>query len=717
MRFLIALFSFTLPILAQDWSLERLYTRPFLWGTTPSDLTWSKKGHTLVFTWNAEGSYFMDLYAYHPDQRKLVRLTAFEGMKDELNASEEEKDARLRALMAPASGIRAFDVSNDGARVAFSYRGDLYLVRTDGSAPSFRLTRTKAGEGSPRFSPDGTKLAFTRAGELHVQDLASGQLWQATDADSTKERLADWRWSPDGRWFVYMTRRGEGRATIIPNYSGRFVVAHPFPRSVAGDEPQESALYVVSSEGGKPKALETGSLGKRVYLDTPDWSPDSAKLLARVTHPDMKRRQVLVIDRATGKAVVVHEEKDEKWVSQAFATWSPDSRQVLFSSERDGWSHLYVVAREGGEPRQLTKGAFEVRSEMFSVDPQWIGGYIYYPSTEVSPSERHLFRIKPDGTDKRKLSTREGLNVAQVSEDGRHIAWLLADLKNPFDLYVDGHRVTTSPRSEFAKYQWPETRFVQFPSRGDGKTVAAKILLPPGYRLEDKNAAPRPAVLFIHGAGYATSVLKQWGSYQEMRFAFNCYLAHQGYVVLDVDYRGSSGYGRDWRTDVYLNMGGPDLDDVLGGVEYLRGLGNIDMKRIGIWGVSYGGFMTDMAMFKSPDTFRAGSGWASVNDWENYNAYYTTERLNTPERNPEAYRRSSPIHFSSQLKNPLLIVHGMVDNNVLFQDAVQLTEKLIREGKNFEEIYYPQENHGFVRDETLLDAYRRTAEWFDRHLK
>jgi len=365
----------------------------------------------------------------------------------------------------------------------------------------------------------------------------------------------------------------------------------------------------------------------------------------------------------------------------------------------------------------LTRGAFEVRAEFFSFDPQWIGDSIYYPSTEVNTAERHLFRIRPDGSGKLKLSSREGINTGLVSEDGRHIAWLLADLRHPLDLYVDGQRVTVSPQPGFETYAWPDTRFVRFPSRFDRKMVAAKILVPPGYRLEEKSAVRRPAVLFIHGSGYATSVLKQWGSYNEMRFAFNCYLAHQGYVVLDLDYRGSSGYGRDWRTDVYLHLGGPDLGDVLGGVDYLRELGNVDMQRVGIWGVSYGGFMTNMAMFQAPDTFRAGVSWAAVNDWENYNAYYTTERLNTPASNPEAYRRSSPIHFSSLLRNPLLIVHGMIDNNVLFQDAVQLTEKLIHEGKNFEHIYYPEENHGFVRDETLADAYRRTAGWFAKHLQ
>jgi dipeptidyl aminopeptidase/acylaminoacyl peptidase len=223
--------------------------------------------------------------------------------------------------------------------------------------------------------------------------------------------------------------------------------------------------------------------------------------------------------------------------------------------------------------------------------------------------------------------------------------------------------------------------------------------------------------VYVHGSGYATSVLKQWGSYMDYRYAYNTFLANHGYVIFEMDYRGSTGYGRDWRAGVYLNMGGPDLDDVLGGVDYLRSLKNIDMDRVGIWGVSYGGFMTDMAMFKAPGVFKAGAAWAAVNDWENYNAGYTAQRLNTPDKNPEAYRRSSPIYFSNNLKDHLLIVHGMVDDNVLFQDAVQLTEKLIHEGKDFSHIYYPQESHGFVRDETWLDALRRTTEWFDRYLR
>ena len=716
MKTSIALIALILPCLAQEWSLERLYTRPYIWGTSPRAVTWSKEAHTLVFRWNAEGNRFQDLYAYHSDQKKLARLTDLESFTDDLLLTEEEKDDRRKQYVPPRGGVGGFDISRDGSVAAFSCRGELFTVPADGSAAPFRLTRTKSAETRPRLSPDAKQLAFVRGGQIFVQDLASGQLWQVTDIEGPANTLISYRWSPDGGRFIYVVRKGKLRRMPLPNYSGRFVTAKTFSRSVAGDEPPEAALFLIPARGGKPVEVDTGEWKGKGHLSTPKWSKDSSKLVVRIVHPAMKKLRIRVIDAKTGKSECVYEESDERWVYWSEIGWSPDSSQVFFVSEKDGWAHIYRVPAGGGDPVQVTRGRFETRPETFDFDPQWVGDYIYYPSTEDGTSERHFYRIRPDGTGKEKLSRREGLNCGLVSEDGAHIAWLLAGLDNPFDLYVDDHRVTQSPRPAFHDYAWPETRFVSFPSRGDGKTVAAKMLLPPGYNPEEVGKK-WPAVFFIHGAGYATSVLKQWGSYQELRYVYNCYLANRGYVIMDLDYRGSAGYGRDWRSEVYLHLGGLDLDDVLGAADYLRGLGNIDMDRLGIWGVSYGGFMTNMAMFLAPDTFKAGASWASVNDWENYQAFYTRERLNTPRENPEAYRRSSPITFSGRLENHLLLVHGMVDTNVLFQDAVQLSEKLIQEGKSFGQIYYPQEDHGFVRDETWIDACRRTTEWFDRYLK
>jgi dipeptidyl aminopeptidase/acylaminoacyl peptidase len=718
MRRLLASLLFPAIAFAEPWSLEKLFTRPFVWGTPPSEITWSKQGHTLLFLWNAEGGRFRDLYAYHAAAQKLVRLTDMEPVRDDLNRGEAEKDEHRKHYLMPPDGIPAFQMSRDGRRATFAYQGDLYVVSTDGSAAPFRLTRTKAAESTPQLSPDAGQIAYQRDGQLFVQDLKDGRLWQLTDIEEKDQSLEVSGWSPDGALFFYTVRIGSPRQLVLPNYSGRVVTARTFDRSLAGDEAPELRIYVVPAGGGKPVDMQPGPWGSKAYSDPPQWSPDSKSLLRRIVHPDLKRQQLVMLNAATGKARVVFEQSDPAWANSISFGWSPDSRYVFYTSDQDGWEHLYKVPAGGGKAEQLTHGAWEIHKDvLLGRDPQWVGDHLYFSSTEADTSERQFYRIRPDGSGKERLSASAGINIGAVSEDGQYTAMLHADLDHPLDLHVNGRRVTTSPRPEFAQYRWPDTRFVSFPSRGDHKSVAAKVLLPPGYRLENRNQKPWPAVFFIHGSGYATSVLKQWGSYVDQRYVFNCYLANKGYVVLDLDYRGSSGYGREWRTGVYLHMGGPDFEDVLGGVDYLRGLGNIDMRRIGIWGVSYGGFMTDMAMFLSPDTFRAGAGWAAVNDWENYNAFYTEQRLTKPQQNPEAYRRSSPIYFSGRLKNPLLVVHGIVDNNVMFQDAVELTEKLIQDGKQFSEIYYPEESHGFVRDETLIDSYRRTAEWLDRYLQ
>jgi len=713
---ILALFACSLG--AEPWPLDRLFSRPFAWGTPPQRVAWSKQGHTLLFLWNAQGRRFLDLYAYLPAQQRLIRLTNLEPLDDPINRPPAAKDERQKQYLEPEAGIAEFDISRDGSRAALSYHGDLYLVNTSGQEPPLRLTRTKAAETNPAFSPDGGKLAFSRDGQLFVQDLRTAQLSQVTEIEGEGNSLGGWRWSPDGKRFVYTVRAGAGRKLLLPNYSGHLVTAATFPRTLPGDPLTDVKTYVVPSEGGVPVAMDAGPWGdKALSYAAPQWSPDSRWLLRTAVHPNLKQAAIQVMDALSGKARVVAEDKDPAWVEPFFAAWSPDSSRILFTSERDGWSHLYVVAKDGGEARQLTSGAWQIDNERtFGHEPQWAGDYIYFASTEAGTAERQFYRIHPDGSGKERLSSREGLNIGIVSEDGADRAMLMADLKTPFDLYVDGRRVTTSPQADFTRYAWPESRFVTFPSRADGQPVAARLFLPPGYRPEDRAQKPRPAAFFIHGSGYATSVLKQWGSYHDARYVFNCSLVNKGYVVLDMDYRGSSGYGRDWRTGVYLHMGGPDLDDVLGGVDYLRALGNIDMHRIGIWGSSYGGFMTAMAMFLSPDTFRAGASFSAVNDWENYNAYYTEQRLTKPQENPEAYRRSSPIHFSSLLRNPLLMVHGIVDNNVMFQDAVQLSEKLIQEGKDFSEIYYPEESHIFVRDETLIDAFRRASEFFDKNL-
>ncbi|MGA8028448.1 MAG: prolyl oligopeptidase family serine peptidase [Bryobacteraceae bacterium] len=704
----------TILLCAQDWSIDHLYTRPFIWGTWPSQIAWAKHAHVLGFLWNAKGETFKDLYVYDADANKLTRLTDLESLKDPINETEAEKDEHRKNYVVPPAGLTSFDISQDGAKAVFSYHGDLFLVAT-GGGPILRLTKTKAPEVNPQFSPDASKVAYTQAGQIYVLSLGGGTLEQRTDVHPPAA-LTSFRWSPDGKYFSYSVDPLPGRTMPLPIYSGQFVTASPFPRTVAGDTPAPPQHYVVESTGDNPPRLL--DVGHGFGFRPAQWSEDSKYLVLAMQATNYKSEDIRIVDVNTGKSKVVFHQTDDRWVEVSNVGWDQSSKRIWLTSDQSGFQHLYTVNLDGSGLKQITKGAWEIHEDPFSHSPQWTGDYVYYSSTANGTTERQLYRVKADGSAApERLSDHEGLNIGWISNDGKERAIMQADMRNPFDLYVNGHRLTTSPLPAFYKMQWAESRFFTYPSLKDHKPVSARLLLPPDYNPADPNQKPRPAIVYIHGSGYATSVLKQWGSYQELRFVFNNYLAQQGYPVLEMDYRGSTNYGRDWRTGVYLNMGGPDLDDVLGGVEYLRSLKNIDMSRIGIWGWSYGGFMTAMAMFRAPTVFKAGAAFSGVYDWANYNAGYTDERLTSPAENPEAYRRSSPVYFSSQLQNRLLILHGIVDNNVLFQDAVQLSEKLIHEGKPFEESFYPEESHAYIRDESLKDAFGRAAKFFDRCLK
>ena len=229
-------------------TLERLFTRPYAWGTSPSNAVWAKKAPVLVFSWNAEGRRFRDLYAWHAETKKLVRLSNLEPEKDELNVAEEERDERLRRNLAPKPGLSDFDVSQDGRRVAFSYNGDLYIAQPDGAAPPLRLTRTKAGESSPLFSPDGALLASIRGGQVIVQNLSNGQIWQATDIEGGS--LNSFAWSLDGKAFVCTVAKGE-RQLPLPNFSSRVITARNFGRSLAGDELEEQSVIIVPAKAGR----------------------------------------------------------------------------------------------------------------------------------------------------------------------------------------------------------------------------------------------------------------------------------------------------------------------------------------------------------------------------------------------------------------------------------------------------------------------------------
>ena len=471
---------------------------------------------------------------------------------------------------------------------------------------------------------------------------------------------------------------------------------------------------------------EGAARDREVQLFQLQWSEDGTRAVMLARAADNKDRWVLSLDPATAKTRVLARIHDDAWVGGpgSFTLgWLPDNRRVYFISERDGWAHLYTVSTDGGEPSQLTKGAFEVSDVRLSQDKK----KFYFTSSEGSLFERHLYSMPVEGGARTRITTMPGNNQTDISPDEKTLAVVRSYSNKPPELYLQPNRpapdtpavaaqtpdvkqVTTSPIPEFFEYNWTDPPIVSFRAR-DGATIYGRIYKPAAQR---KGGA---AVIFVHGAGYLQDVHKWWSSYYR-EYMFHHLLAERGFTVLSIDYRGSAGYGRDWRTGIYRHMGGKDLDDHVDAVRYLVNEHGVDPRRVGIYGGSYGGFMTLMAMFTTPDIFAAGAALRPVTDWAHYNHPYTANILNEPQDDPEAYRRSSPIYFAEGLKGALLICHGMVDVNVHFQDTVRLAERLIELRKeNWQLAPYPVEDHAFDRADSWADEYKRILKLFETNLK
>jgi dipeptidyl aminopeptidase/acylaminoacyl peptidase len=452
-----------------------------------------------------------------------------------------------------------------------------------------------------------------------------------------------------------------------------------------------------------------------VQLFQLQWSEDgkNAAMLARSA--DNKDRWVLLFDPATGKTRVLAALRDDAWTGGpgAFTLgWLPDNARVYFESEQDGFAHLYTVSINGGSPPvQLTRGRFEVSDVRLSEDKT----KFYFTSSEVSFAERHLYSMPVSGGAPIRLTSMPGNNAADISPDATMLALVRSYSNKPPELYLaasapmsDARQVTTSPLPEFFTHKWIEPPIVAIRAR-DGQTVQARL-----YKPARPNGA---AVMFVHGAGYLQNVHKWWSSYYR-EYMFHHLLMERGYTVLDIDYRGSAGYGRDWRTGIYRHMGGKDLTDHVDAARYLVSEHGIDAKRVGLYGGSYGGFITLMAMFTTPEVFAAGAALRPVTDWAHYNHPYTSNILNLPQGDLEAYKRSSPIYFAAGLRGALLICHGMVDTNVHFQDSVRLTQRLIELRKeNWELAPYPVEDHAFERETSWADEYKRILKLFEANLR
>jgi len=573
---------------------------------------------------------------------------------------------------------------------------------------------------------------------------------------SARQTVNDMQLSPDENYvWIGVTERPEvaARNQDVPNY----VTESAYPETITGrsnvgdsqtrrllavlDLKQNKTLWAdASAFAGNERSMKQGDAPVPRILDwgMPDWSDDGSHAVFTVRSQDHKDRWHVTIDPATGKATVLDNLHDDAWIRElpvatgvggggfgGFAggggiAWLPDNKRFLFLSENDGWMHLYSldVTATQPAPKQLTSGKWEIDNARLSNDRT----KVFFTANEVHPGERHFYTMSVDGGPWTRITTMTGSNQATVSPDEKTLAIIYSYSTKPPELYVmpftpgaQAKQITTSPTEEWRSFKWIDPKIITYKAR-DGAEVYARLLTP--EMIGAKRDSRHPAVVFVHGAGYLQNAHKYWPSSYYREYMFNNLLASLGYVVLDPDYRASSGYGRDWRAAIYEHMGGKDLDDVVDGAKFLVATEKVDPKRIGLYGGSYGGFLTLMAMFASPDVFAAGAALRPVTDWAHYNHSYTSEILNVPQNDLEAYKRSSPIYFAEGLKGHLLICHGMVDTNVFFQDTVRLVQRLIELRKeNWEVAPFPVENHSFTEETSWASEYKRILKLFEENLR
>jgi dipeptidyl aminopeptidase/acylaminoacyl peptidase len=461
-----------------------------------------------------------------------------------------------------------------------------------------------------------------------------------------------------------------------------------------------------ATPGGPPAAPAVRPV---VVLDTA-WSHDGRHAAVELSATDRKDRWIATVDLDGARLTPRHRLTDAAWINWGnnVIGWLADNETLYFDSEESGWNHLYALEASGGKIRQLTSGKFEVSSP----EPSFDGRTIWYTANASHPGQYDVWRVAVETGRSEQLTHLGGLTGFWPSLDERQLLIVHSSIARHDELYVQANepgaaarQLTHTMSPAFLALPWTMPDIVPIPSSHGAGAIYSRVYTPPAGA--PGAAGHRPAVVFVHGAGYLQDAHAGW-SYYFHEFMFHTFLTQHGYVVLDMDYRASAGYGRDWRTAIYRQMGHPELEDLADGVDWLVRNKGVDRGRIGVYGGSYGGFLTLMALFRTPDLFAAGAALRPVTDWSDYNDGYTGAILNAPEIDPEAYDRSSPIEFAAGLKKPLLICHGMVDDNVFFVDSARLVQRLIElEKENFSIAPYPVESHAFHRASSWLDEYRR----------
>ncbi len=719
----VAILALAAPAASQQLTLERIFTsRDFSAGG-------------FFPAWTADGESFVAVEADPQGNGSEVWTVGIgTGKRDrqitsaQLVAEGQSKPIEVEDIVWSADGRRALIYTNSQQVWRQRTKGTYYVFDRQAG----RLAPVSRGEGWQQFaklSPDGTRVGFVRNNDLFVTDLATGQETRLTTTGSDtvingtfdwvyEEELGlqdGWRWSPDGKRIAFW-QLNQGRVPVFTwvddvsaLYSRPVALRYPKP----GEANSVARIGVVELATRDTKWVE--STGDSVeYLARMEWAASPNELVIQRLNRFQNRLDVVLTDVTTGRSRVAFTDTDPSWVEvDNDLTFVRGGREILFTSQREGWNQIYLYGRDGRLIRKLTPGQWDVTG-ISGVDEQ--GGWVYFTGTGGNPMERHLFRVRLDGTGMQKLTREPGTHSVSVSPNGRRFvdSWSRIGTPPVSRLFTtDGALVralsdnATAVRNlTAAGLRAPE--FVTVPA-SDGARLNAWVIRPPDF----DPAKKYPVLFYQYGTPGSQTVTDAWGG---SRYLWHQYMATKGYVVMSVEARGSSGNGRDFEKAGYLRQGEVVHRDMMDAVRWVGAQPWGDAGRIGMWGWSGGGYTTAYNLARGGRAFKAGISVSPVVDWKLYDNIYTERFMRRPQDNPEGYRNSSALEFASGLTANYLLVHGTADDNVHFQNSVQMANALQRAGKQFQFMLYPNKNHSIAGAQTQLHLFTMMADWLQDNL-
>ncbi|MFQ3197335.1 MAG: dipeptidyl aminopeptidase/acylaminoacyl peptidase [Paraglaciecola sp.] len=567
------------------------------------------------------------------------------------------------------------------------------------------------------LSPDGRHLILVEQETLpwrNDDDLMPAYIGEdgRIKSKEVRQRVADAKPENQTVWLIDIAEHQQHELSyqVLPGYN----------EDVLGEVKRENAKAKGESYINNRLPRDIGLLVDWSWSQSAiSWHVNGQQVAIMLEAWDNKDRWLVSVDLNQHQFINQHRLHDDAWVNYKFNSfgWLHNSEQLYYLSEESGYAHLYQKPLNG-PAKALTSGTYEVDALTLTSDDR----YMYFKANKKHPGIYEIYRVALQSGHIEALTDLNGMTDYALSPDEKQLLLTHSLVTLPPELYLQAaqpnaevQRLTHTVSDAFLAVPWTAPVIVPVESSHTVEPIFARVYKP-AEAVEDTEKKLRPAVVFTHGAGYLQNSHLGWSGYFR-EFMFHSLLAQQGYVVMDMDYRASAGYGRDWRTAIYRHMGKPEIDDLRDGINWLVKHAQVDRQRIGTYGGSYGGFLTYMALFTQPDLFQAGAALRPVSDWAHYNHGYTSNILNTPDIDPIAYQRSSPIYFAEGLRKPLLINAPMIDSNVFFVDTVRLVQRLIELQKtDFETAIYPVESHGFVQPSSWLDEYRRIYKLFDTNL-